>query len=163
MSWSKVGELIGGAAPILGGLLGGPAGAAAGKLVSSVLGVKPEPDEVTKALHTDPDFHIKMAQLERDYEVELRQLALEEAKAQLNDIQNARKEHKDSIMPAMLTFLLMALFAGSLYALLEQEISAQNRDILNVLIGNLVGFVSATVSFYFGGMVRSNTIVNGKK
>ena len=46
MQWSDITGFIGQAAPLLGGVLAGPAGAAAGRLVASALGVDSSPDAV---------------------------------------------------------------------------------------------------------------------
>ena len=55
MEWKDLKGIVGNAAPLLGNLLGGPAGATVGALVSSVLGVDNSPDEVHKALEADPE------------------------------------------------------------------------------------------------------------
>lgn len=64
--WKDVGRLLSGAAPVLAGVLGGPAGAvvgAAGALAASFLGVEPEPDSVARAL-ADPANLIRLKELE---------------------------------------------------------------------------------------------------
>lgn len=74
MNWKDVTPIVGRVAPILGTLIGGPAGAALGALVSSALGVSNTPDAVHEALKVNPDAAIKLAQIEKEREVELRQL-----------------------------------------------------------------------------------------
>ena len=48
--WDKIKELIGDSAPIVGGLLGGPAGAAVGGLLSKALGVENNASAIEKEL-----------------------------------------------------------------------------------------------------------------
>jgi hypothetical protein len=156
MNWDSISEIIGDAAPILGGLLGGPVGAGAGKLLATVLGVKPDPVSIKQAIANDPDAMAKIAKMELDYEVDLRELALEEMKAVLNDRQHARETHKASWVPPVLTFILMAFFGASMYMLSTDAIPTANRDILHVLVGNLVGFCGAAIAFWLGAMEKRN-------
>ena len=72
MEWKDLAKDIAGAAPLLSGVLaatgvGAPAAAAVaavGGLLSSALGVPNTPDDVAKALQTDPDAAVKLAQVE---------------------------------------------------------------------------------------------------
>lgn len=54
MNWSKVGQTVGKALPVVGTLLAGPQGAAIGGLVSQWLGVENTPEAVDQALQSDP-------------------------------------------------------------------------------------------------------------
>ena len=71
MSWSKVGDFLKGSLPVLGTALGGPAGGAIGKLVSSMLGTDESPEAVLQTLQQDPDaiLKFKLAELETNKEV----------------------------------------------------------------------------------------------
>ena len=62
--WDKVLEILGDAAPTVGGLLGGPGGAAVGELVSKVLGVDNSPEAIEKELVSNPDALVKIKELE---------------------------------------------------------------------------------------------------
>lgn len=62
--WDKVLEVLGEAAPTVGGLLGGPGGAAVGELVSKVLGVDNSPEAIEKELVNNPDALVKIKELE---------------------------------------------------------------------------------------------------
>lgn len=61
--WKKVGEKVAGFAPLIGGILGGPAGAAVGGLVSQALGVKNDPETVAMVLE-DQGARQKIIELE---------------------------------------------------------------------------------------------------
>lgn len=74
MEWKDVANAVGKFAPEVGTLLGGPAGAAVGSLVSAALGVGNSPDVVSQALATDPDAAVKLAQIKADNDVELKKL-----------------------------------------------------------------------------------------
>lgn len=79
MEWKDVAVLAGKAAPILGTLLGGPAGAAVGALIASGLGVGNSPDEVSVALASNPDAAVKLKQIEKERQVDLQGLAVQYA------------------------------------------------------------------------------------
>lgn len=75
LEWSDVSKLVGGAAPLLGTLLYGPAGATVGALIGSALGVDaPSPDNVAQALKSSPDAAVKLRQIEADQAIDLRRL-----------------------------------------------------------------------------------------
>jgi hypothetical protein len=83
MEWKDIANTVGKAAPILGTLLGGPAGTAIGALVASALGTAATPDAVSQAMQTNPDAAVKLAQIEADQKIKLSELAADQAKAQI--------------------------------------------------------------------------------
>ena len=83
MDWSTVAQDVAKSAPVLGTLLGGPAGGAIGSLVASALGVQNNASDVSQALVTDPDAAVKLKQIESDNSVKLHELVLEQYKATL--------------------------------------------------------------------------------
>jgi len=60
MNWSDIGSIIGKSAPLVGTLLGGPAGAAVGALVANALGVNSDPDAVNSVLAGNPEALIEL-------------------------------------------------------------------------------------------------------
>ena len=83
LEWKDVAGAVGKAAPILGTLLGGPAGAVVGGLVASALGVGSTPDEVSQALATNPEAAVKLKQIEADRQVRLQELLVQAASAEI--------------------------------------------------------------------------------
>lgn len=77
MNWSDVAKTVGGFAPLLGTLLGGPAGTAIGTMVASGLGVGATPDEVSQALTVNPDAAVKLKEIESKRQVELQALVVQ--------------------------------------------------------------------------------------
>ncbi len=86
MNWSDIGGLVAKAAPIVGTLLGGPAGAAVGALISSALGTPAEPDAVAKAIQADPQSLERIRKLELDHESDLTRMHLEAETARLTQV-----------------------------------------------------------------------------
>ena len=77
MNWTDIAKTVGSAAPLLGTLLGGPAGAAVGAMVASALGTGATPDEVSQALTVNPDAAVKIKQIEAARQVDLQQLVVQ--------------------------------------------------------------------------------------
>ena len=99
--WDKVLELIGDAAPVVGTMLGGPAGTVVGGLVAKALGVDNTPEAIEEALKNNPEALVKikeieasreLAQLENQYKnkVEDNRAAEHEVDLVVQDKQNAR-------------------------------------------------------------------------
>lgn len=162
MNWSDVGNMVGKAAPLVGTLLGGPAGAAVGSLVANVLGVNNDPDAVNSALAADPDAYAKVVELQLNAKVQLQQLAvtaeLQQYQAEVADRDSARRlasqQPNDFVRPAI-TFVLLF---GSL-AILVCIFSGVARDSLSdpvalstvsMLIALWFGELKQTLGFWFG-------------
>lgn len=77
MNWSDIAATVGKIAPAIGGVLAGPAGAAAGTLLASVLGTDDAPAAVAAAIQADPEAAVKIQKAELDHATEMRRLLLE--------------------------------------------------------------------------------------
>jgi hypothetical protein len=157
MNWKDIASTVGSIAGAVGPLLGGPVGLAVsiGSQIAGALGTENTPDAVAAALRTDPAAALKLqewAKEEREQirqaNIELQRIALDEHKAILADRQNARTQHGDHWMPAVLTLILVAMFAGQLTALFIFDIPDKNRDLLVYLSGNFVPFLAAAVAYW---------------
>ncbi|MEI8609948.1 3TM-type holin [Enterovibrio norvegicus] len=78
--WDTIKDLLGGAAPLIGTVIGGPAGGAVGAMVASALGVEATPEAIEAELRSNPDALITLKKLESDERVRLRELALDQSK-----------------------------------------------------------------------------------
>jgi len=90
MKWKDIAGIAGKAAPLIGGLLGGPAGAAVGGIVASALGTEDTPEAVHAALRADPQALAKVREAELTHKTELERLKLREGEMYLADMQSAR-------------------------------------------------------------------------
>ena len=77
IDWSSIKDDVAKVAPLLGTLVGGPAGGTVGAMISSALGCDPHPDAVAQALKTDPQAAVKLRQMELDNKVELQKLLVQ--------------------------------------------------------------------------------------
>lgn len=90
ITWKDVGQAVGKFAPMLGALVGGPAGASVGAMIASAMGTGNTPMEVQQALVTDPAAAVKLKEIESRRQVELQALMVDSAKAELAAVvQNA--------------------------------------------------------------------------
>lgn len=169
MNWSDIGRAVGSAAPMLGTLLGGPAGAAVGALVASALGTRNDPDAVNAALAADPSALARVQELQINAKVELQRI---DAQARLNELQaegamytaeasdrdSARKlaaqQPNDIIRPAITLLLILGAF-GILIAVFGGYAEGILKDTTAALTaGTVIGFwfneLKQTLGFYFG-------------
>jgi hypothetical protein len=161
MTWKDVGSVVGKAAPVIGGLLCGPVGAAAGELVANVLGVENTANAVQSELAKNPDAYVKLKTAEIEHKGKLAELALEEKRLTVNaeiehrridtaDIQEARtrdieirKQGQTNTRADMMILgdvLGLVVCLAVIYAL---------KDATGAGIGELRGLLTA-IAGYFG-------------
>jgi hypothetical protein len=162
MDWSGLGKAIAGYAPLLGGVVGGPAGAGIGSIIASVFGVEDNPESILKAIEKDPQAAIKLKKIELDHKVELEKLALETSRIELADKQNARKENKHSNMPAILSCVLSLVIVGIIYMLFYTIVPEGSKDVLFMLLGVVVKEWGGAMQYWFG-TTRSSANKDMKK
>jgi hypothetical protein len=150
MSWKKIGASIGKVAPYLGAALGGPGGAAIGELLSKALGVDATPDAVAAAVKADPQAALKLREFELQNEQHIREHSFKVLDAELKDVQNARAEHKHSIMPSIITGIMTAMAAFYGVALFNLEFPESNRDMINNFGGQLMMLWVASIVYWIG-------------
>lgn len=169
MNWSDIGGIVGRAAPIVGTLLGGPAGAAVGALVASALNVPNDPDAVNVALAGNPDAMVRIQELQLTARVELEKLAVQAETVRLQaagaqyaaeaaDRDSARqlaaKQPNDIVRPA-LTFIMLG---GSLFVVVAVLIGWANEVIkdptaaltVGTVLGLWLGMTKEVMGFWFG-------------
>lgn len=169
MNWSEIGSIVGKAAPVVGTLLGGPAGAAVGALVASALGTSNDPESVSAALYANPDALVKVHELQINAKVQLQQLAvtaennrLQAEAAQYSseaaDRDSARKlaasQPRDIIRPAITIlvlsgalFMVLAVFLGWSKDMLTDPVASLT---VGTMIGVFFGELKQVMGFYFG-------------
>ena len=96
MEWKDIAEAVGKAAPVLGSLLLGKAGEAAGTLIAATLGVGNTPSEVSEALAVNPDAAVKLAQIEADQKVKLQEILFTSEVANTQSVNTTMREEAAS-------------------------------------------------------------------
>ncbi len=83
MSWKAIANTVGKIAPTLGSLLGGRAGESIGTLIATTLGVENTPEAVSEALRINPEAAVKLAEIESNERVRLKELLFEQVKVEI--------------------------------------------------------------------------------
>lgn len=176
--WDNIKELIGTSAPVIGTLLGGPAGGAVGGLISKVLGVDNTPEAIELALMNNPDALLKIKELEASKELAILQAELENKRIDvgsvidnrkldnekdqmfLSDKQSARSRQVDSekatgkvdvALYAIAGAIVVAFFV-SILALIFITLDKQSGtyELLLMLFGALTTKFGTVVDYFFG-------------
>lgn len=174
VNWKDVGKFVADAAPLIGGVLLGPAGAAAGSLISSTLGTGESPEAVLATLKADPAAMAKVLQIQSDERVRLEEIRANAANAQLEissqffkteaeDRKNAREMSKESnnwVQPAI-SILLLGTIIGIIFLILSGKANAALSDgNTNLLIGSFLGYLFnelKTINGFWFGMGKSHS------
>lgn len=153
----KAKQVIGTVAPMLGTVLGGPLGGLAGAALAKALGTDDPKAQETMIASGDPEILLKLKQAENDLQTHLKQLDIDEEKLHFDDTANARAREiatHDST-PMWLAFLVTFGFFGVLGALLALGKPKEGGDVLLVLVGSLGTAWAGIISYYFGSSAGS--------
>lgn len=143
MNWSDLGKKVANFAPLLGGALGGPGGAAVGKILASTFGTDEKPDSIAAAIDADPNAVLKLKETESNNQVELQRMFL-------RDRQDARASHKDSFMPELLSVSITLMIALIVYLLFFVKVPDGAKEVLFMLLGVVVKEWAGSMHYWFG-------------
>ena len=176
--WDNIKELIGTSAPVIGTLLGGPAGGAVGGLISKALGVENTPEAIELALTNNPDALVKIKELETSKELAILQAELEHKRIDVDSVINNRKldNEKDQMFLAdkqsarsrqtdsekatgkvdvalyVIAGVIVVAFFASILALIFITLDKQSGtyELLLMLFGALTTKFGTVVDYFFG-------------
>ena len=152
MKWMDIGkQAIQMGAPILGGALGGPAGAAVGTMIANQFGVDdPTPANIMAAIKADPDAAMKLREIELRHQERLIELESDRFRIETADVQNARGTHQHHWMPSVITMVMCAMFGCIVGALFIWAIPGENKDIVVYMAGQVSGLLASCVVYWVG-------------
>ena len=172
MDWKEVGlQFVKKGLPLLGGLIGGPAGSlgaqAAISLVSSALGkgeAEITPESVVKTISANPESLVELRKLEMQHKERLQEFLLEERKLELQDVANARQRSTEVVKATgkidyfqygLATVITVGFF--SLTALMYfKPIPEASLGPINQLFGALVLGFGSVIGYFFGSSKGSS-------
>lgn len=162
MDWKELGSSVAKVAPVLGAALGGPVGViagAAGTLISSFLGVEPEPQAVAKALQ-DPEVLLQLKQLEVEQQSQLLGWQRAQLDAELRNVQDARAREvalaKAGSGGAWVTGVVALVVICGFFWMLNVVVSTPDiSEPALLLLGSLGTAFGAVVNYYLGSSLGS--------
>jgi len=168
MKWKEVGNTVKKVAPMLGTVLGGPVGGAVGGAVSmlmSAFGINsegdPDPGEVLSRIQMDPEWRVKLRQIESDNQVALQQLVIEQERIYLQDRQSARLADVEKTKATgsrdynlyILAWVIVVGFFGLVGLLIFRQIPDTNemaKVALPMLFGAMISGFKDVLGYFFG-------------
>ena len=163
--WKDIAGVVGKFAPLAGTLIGGPAGAAIGALLSAALGTDGTPDALHAAIAADPQASLKLAEFESDNKVKLQALAFTHAdnvlaaetaalQADVADRTSARareatvRDKTPSVLAGVVIASGIAFATAVVFGLVTKDPSQA------ALVGTVMGYIlsesKVVTSYYFG-------------
>lgn len=160
-------------APMVGGALVGPPGAAVGSAVKVLAGLfgianpDPKPEEIMAAMSKDPDMALKLKQADYQFTLEMRRIDKEEFLAAIVDVASARNrqiEHekatgKTDINLYILAWTIIGGFLGLtcmlLYFAYHGKSIEDSSGVLFMLLGTLSTSFGMVVGYFFGTSLSS--------
>lgn len=166
MDWKNLAATVSKVAPMLGTLVGGPIGGAAGtaiKLIAGTLGVEETPDAIEAEIRANPDALLKLKEIEANSKVELERLVLEQEKARLADVSDARGrqvEHEKATGKAdtnlyVLAWIVVAGFFGLMGLLCFKALPDDSSGVVFMLFGALATGFGQVLQYFFGSSKSS--------
>ena len=169
--WKKLGKTLAKKGlPLLGTILGGPAGTAlgsAGALISSVLGEEnsQDPAAMLAALEAKPELIVELKKAEYTNRVSLQSLALQQEQMYLDDVQSARNREvgiagatgkKDNNL-YILAWTVVVGFFGLILVMAFTDGTFKDNPALMMLVGALSAGFGSVLNYFFGSSSGSKS------
>ena len=171
MDWKNIGStLISKGLPLLGAIVGGPAGGTlavgVSSLLSSALNIGDgdlTPDKMMEVI-ADPQAVMALRELESNNSVELQKLLLTQEQAYLQDRASARSREieiakvtgKRDVNLYLLAWLMVLGFFALCGVLMVRPVPTSQNQILFMLFGTLATAFGAVIQYFFGSSKSSN-------
>ena len=141
-------------------ILGDQTGAAVERVTAvarEVLGTD-SPSDVEKAIAADPNTALQFKQALIQAEADARRQAHEEILARLADVQGARSQTVSLAQvrspiawgAVVVSVIVLVGFAIMLWLVIREEVPANQRDMVTLLLGTLAGMASSVVAYWVG-------------
>lgn len=96
------------------------------------------------------EFEVRFAELEQQKQIKLAEIAASEFKTEADDKKNARLEHKESFMPAMLSCLLTIFIIAIVYLLFYVTMPDGSKEVLYMILGIILKEWGSSMQYWFG-------------
>lgn len=129
---------------------GGDAIKAIGDVASDLLTNDDKREKELETLKAQHAFDLAEKELDIRQEENAAKLSTNTLQAELGDTQNARSEHKLSMMPAIITIMLTAMVCGLLYVVVYAVIPDSSQNLAFALFGQVFGLWGASIAYWVG-------------
>lgn len=164
MNWKELGAKIASTAPLLGGIIAGPAGVGVGQVVNLVaraLGLEADeatPEVIGQKLTPDPEALLKLRQLETDHAEQLAKITLEQLRIELSDRADARAREIEITRATgrrdyqlyILAWLVVLGFGSLCGLLMRWQVPAGSNEVVFILFGSLASGFTLVLQYFFG-------------
>ena len=154
MDWK---DIVGKVAPVIGGALGGPFGAAGAQFLTRALLGKDtatESELEMAVLSATPEQLAAMRAADNDFKVKMRELGFKEQELYIKDVQNARESGKAvKFAPQIVLSIVYTIgYFAVLYQFTTGEIviAAQTKAEFNMVLGVMTAAQVQIMNFWFG-------------
>lgn len=155
-------------APWIGTALGGPLGGMAVGAIADALGLSDKTtDAVKQALSgATPEQMLALKKADQEFAARMQELGfknietLEKIAADDRDSARRMQTATPSLMPAILTVFIWALFGITLVVLFTVVIPSGNRDLIVYMCGQLAGAAMGCLAFWVGTTRQSENKTN---
>ena len=157
MNWK---DIVKNVAPVIGGTLGGPFGAAGMKVLANVLTGNEDAGETEieqAVLNASPETLAKLRQGDQEFKVKMAELGFKTEQLHAHDRASARKMAQINMWPQI---ILSVVFIVGYFAVLttvhgliktpDEEINNQLIAFASGLLGLLTGEIPRIMAFWFG-------------
>jgi hypothetical protein len=171
MDWKDVGAFVKKGAPLLGSVIGGPAGGAVGSIISWAFG-ESDPHMLLNKLESDPEALTKLKELELKHRERLEELSIEAAKIELQETQvefadtQSARQRETAIVQAtgkkdLNLYILAWVVVGGFFLLtglmmVLPELNGANNAMVNIMFGGLVSGFATVLGYFFGSSKGSS-------
>ena len=162
--WKKA---VGTVAPGVANMLGGPLAGMATNALLDMFGIDPGSPAAKDQLQTavanmTPADAIRMKEIEANLKIELKKVGVDIFKTEVKDRKSARTVHKDSVTPAVLTYLLAACAGVIVFFVFTTNLQGVDKTLVGTVIGYIFSELKQATGFWlgssFGGRQRSQNM-----
>lgn len=170
MDWKEIGQNIVKFAPAIGGAFLGPGGAAGGMAIKALAGAfgltedETTPEKINALINSDPQFALKAKIADNDLTAKMRELDIDELRAELADVQSARSREveitkatgKRDVNLYVLAWTVVIGFFILTIVLMNKALPSGSNDVVFLLFGGLVAGFTQVLGYFFGSSKSSS-------
>jgi len=139
------------------------------KVVSDISGhdIKDEVELESFVSSASPEQMLKIKQADNSFKIKMKELDNELIETQLGDVQNARKSHAQSKMPALICIALTLMVAACSALIFTLSIPEANKEIAYLLFGALLAKWGDSIAYWVStshsSSLKNSAIMVGMK